>query len=139
MPQDYRDAEMIAWLATGIQRESARLSKHRKRLHNHELLTLNAPTTVDGEELLNCIATTSDTAAEAIGNTFVNEILSLLSRKQRIVVFETVIEDVPERVVADELGLSQQSIHRLKIRALRRLKMHFLMAHELTQFTHKPI
>lgn len=128
---------MIAWLATGIQRESARLSKRRKRLYNYELLILNTPTTIDGEELVNCIATTSDTAAEALENTFVHEILSLLSRKQRIVVFETVIEDVPERVVADELGLSQQAIHRLKIRALRRLQLHLQMAHEFTQSTYK--
>lgn len=124
MPKDYRDAEIAAWLATGIQRESIRLSKRKKRLCNHELFILNTPTTVDGEELLSSIATTSDTAAEAVGNIFVNEILSLLSQKQRIVVFETVIEDVPERVVADELGLSQQAIHRLKIRALRRLQVH---------------
>ncbi|GEO25516.1 hypothetical protein AAC03nite_13010 [Alicyclobacillus acidoterrestris] len=89
--------------------------------------------------MLNCIATTSDTAAEAIGNTFVNDILSLLSRKQRIVVFETVIEDVPERVVADELGLSQQAVHRLKIRALKRLQLHLQIAYELTQFTNKSI
>lgn len=100
------------------------MSKRRKRLYNHELLILNVPTTADDEEWLNCLATTSDTAAEAIGNTFVRETLSLLSRKQRIVVFETVIEDVPERVVANELGLSQQAIHRLKIRALRRLQVY---------------
>lgn len=117
---------MITWIATGIQREGYRLAKRRKRLYCHECLILNAPATADGEELINRISATCDTAAEAEDDIFLEETLSLLTWKQRIVIFETVIEGIPENVVAREFGLSQQAIHFLKVRGLRKLKTHLL-------------
>lgn len=118
------EAQITAWFKTAIQQEGARLERKRNRLYVHELLVLNAPSTPNGEDMLSELAATEDTEFAAEDELFLEEVLMLLTLKQRIVILETVIEEMPEHVVAAELKTSQQAIHRLKTRALKRLKTY---------------
>lgn len=120
--QNSTDAKILSWIVTGIRHEGVRLMKRKKRLQQQECLVLNAPVTEDGTELLNFMCSTCDTAREAESNLFIEEALSLLTRTQQRVILETIIEDIPEHIVASELGTSQQAVHMVKMRALRRLK-----------------
>jgi RNA polymerase sigma factor (sigma-70 family) len=119
----------VAWFVTGIRQEGARLARKREILRQRELLILNAPAEEDGEDMLYLLAAHSDTASEAEYHVFLETALSLLTPKQRTVIIATVIQGVPEHVLAEQLGITQQAVHRLKSRALKRLRTCLIAEH----------
>ena len=116
------EAQLTAWFTNTIQREGARLEWERNHLYRHELLILDGPSTPHGQDMLSELAASDDTELVAEDEVFTEEVLMLLTLKQRMVILETVIQDVPEQIVADEFGTSQQAVHRLKVRALKKLR-----------------
>ena len=76
--------------------------------------------------MLDTIAATNDTPSEAIDAIFLQEALSLLSPQQRKVINATILEEYTEQKVAEQLGISQQVVNRLKKRALTKLRKHFI-------------
>ncbi len=107
-----------------MRHESIRLSRQRKRLDSRELLILNADSIRDeqGAQMMDQLAATNDTASEAEANMRIEELLHLLTEKQRIVICCVVFDGIPEHIVAAALRMSQQAVHRLKERALKRLR-----------------
>lgn len=122
---DYTEAQITKWFTTAIRQESTRLEWERNRRNIHELSVLNAPSALNEEDRMSELAANENTEVEAEDELFLEEVLALLTVRQRIVILKTVIRDVPEQVVAVELNTSQQAVHRVKARALKRLK-HYL-------------
>ncbi|OAT85109.1 RNA polymerase subunit sigma-24 [Desulfotomaculum copahuensis] len=119
----------MVWIETGIRREAARLAKKRRRLMEHECLILDASADVsDGEmAMVDTIAAAVDVAGEAEGVVLVQDALSSLTPLQREVITATVLEGVTEKEAAVRLGISQQAVHKVKERALSRLKKRFVL------------
>jgi RNA polymerase sigma factor (sigma-70 family) len=119
------------WFLTGLRHEAIRLSKKQNRLREHELLILNTPLSNHSEddvtEMLDSIMAVNDTLAEAIDIVFLQEALSLLPPQQQKVINAIILEEYTEQKVAEQLGISQQVVNRLKKRALTRLKKHFVL------------
>lgn len=116
----------MAWFTTGLRHEAIRLAKKHRRLQEHELLILNDLLSQDAEdeitEMLDTIAASSDVLAEVEDTVFLQEALSLLTPQQQKVITATVLEEYTEHEVAEQLGISQPVVHRLKERALNRLR-----------------
>ncbi|OAT82407.1 sigma factor-like helix-turn-helix DNA-binding protein, partial [Desulfotomaculum copahuensis] len=107
----------------------ARLAKKRRRLMEHERLILDAPADVsDGEVVMvDTIAAAVDVAGEAEGAVFIQDALSSLTLLQREIITATVLEGVTEKETAVRLGISQQAVHKVKERALKRLRKHIVL------------
>ncbi|HBT48190.1 MAG TPA: RNA polymerase subunit sigma-24 [Peptococcaceae bacterium] len=116
---------------TGLLHEAARLAKKQKRLKEHELLILNELLSQEAEdeerEMVDTIASPSDTLAEVEDALFLEEALSLLTPQQQKVIIATILNGATEQEVAKELGISQPAVHRMKVRALNRLKKYFVL------------
>lgn len=121
----------MAWFITGIRHEAIRLGKKNKRLKEHELLILNDSISQDTDdevtEMLDTIAAKSDILAAVEDTVFIQEALLLLTLQQQKVLMSTVLEGRTEQEVAEQLKISQPVVHRLKERALKRLKKHFVL------------
>ena len=117
---------IAAWFLTGLRREAGRLARKHRRLREHELLILNQKLAEDGQseevEILDTAAATNDTSAEAEDAMIVQEALSLLTPTQQKVIVATVLKERTEQEVANEMGVSQQAVNKIKERALNRLK-----------------
>jgi len=114
----------MAWLITGLRHEAIRLAKKHKRQQEHELLILNTQVNPDVEnnasEKLDFIAAKNDTSSE------VEDALSLLTPQQQKVITAIVLEGRTEQEVAEQLRIAQPVTHRLKKRALQRLRKYFI-------------
>jgi len=123
------DNSILAWFNIGLEREAIRLSKKRKRLYNHELLILNQCIDQDSEEqtteMLDTLKSDSDTSHEAVTSVFIQNMLSSLTVQQRKVIKATVIERRTEKDTAEMLGMSQPAVHKMKERALKKLRLNF--------------
>lgn len=78
-------------------------------------------------EMLDTITSKSNTLIEVEDAVFVQEALSLLTPQQQKVFTATVLEGRTEQEVAEQLERSQPVVHRLKQRALKRLKKNFVL------------
>lgn len=111
--------------------EAIRLTKKYKRLREHELLILNDLLSHDAEdetiEILDTIAAPDDTLAEVEDSVFLQEALALLTSQQQKVIVATVLEGRTEQEVAEQLGIEQQVVNRLKSRGVKRLKKYFAL------------
>jgi len=100
-------------------------------LDEHELLILNCPVAqrIDSDKLtmIDVIPAAVDVPGEAEGILFVKEALSLLTSQEQRVVIATILDGFTEREVAKELGVSQPVVHRMKKRALNKLRKHFIL------------
>lgn len=121
----------MAWFLTGLRHETIRLAKKHKRLREHELLILNNLLSQEAEdkmtEMLDAVAGTDNILAEVEDSVFLQEALTMLTPQQQKVITATVLEGRTEREVAEQLGISQPVVHRLKERALNRLRKHFVL------------
>jgi RNA polymerase sigma factor (sigma-70 family) len=128
---DREDAKITAWILTGLRHEAIRLSKMNRQLREHELLILNQSVVEDvrgaATEMIDLIATQSDTLEEVEINLFVQSVLTLLTLQQQKVIILTVLEGAKEQEVAEEMGISQPAVHQLKTRALNRLRKSLIM------------
>lgn len=101
------------------------MSKKYQQQHKHELLILNrkiGDTGDDQLEVLDIIAAIDDPLAEAEDRIFLKDILVMLTPLQRTVIRKTVLDGYTEQKVADDLEISQPAVHRIKMRALKRLR-----------------
>lgn len=133
---NHMEAQVIAWFRTAIQQESARLERERKHLLIHELLILDAPSTPNGENMLSELVASENTEFMAEDELFLEGVLMVLTRKQRIVILETVIQEIPEKIVASEFRTTQQAVHRLKTRALKKLRAYLSDCYKPTEEIH---
>jgi len=121
----------MAWFITGLRYEAIRLAKKHKRLQEHELLILNDLLSQDAEdgtaEILDTIAAPDDTLTEVEDSVFLQEALALLTPQQQKVITATVLEGRTEQEAAEQLGIAQQVVNRLKARSLKRLRKHFVL------------
>jgi len=120
----------MAWLITGLRHEAIRLAKKHKRQQEHELLILNTQVNPDVEnnasEKLDFIAAKNDTSSEVEEVIFLQDALSLLTPQQQKVITAIVLEGRTEQEVAEQLRIAQPVTHRLKKRALQRLRKYFI-------------
>lgn len=72
--------------------------------------------------MLDTVAATNDTLAEAEDSMVIQEALSLLTPTQQKVIVATVLEERTEQEVANEMGVSKQAVNRMKERALNKLR-----------------
>ncbi len=91
----------------------------------NELLSQEAED--EEREMVDTIASPSDTLAEVEDALFLEEALSLLTPQQQKVIIATILNGATEQEVAKELGISQPAVHRMKVRALNRLKKYFVL------------
>ncbi|MCL6476786.1 MAG: sigma-70 family RNA polymerase sigma factor [Peptococcaceae bacterium] len=128
---DLEDVRIMAWFITGLRHEAARLVKKHKRLQERELLILNDLISQEAEdeatEMLDTIAAPSDTPSEAEDSAFLKETLALLTPLQQKVITATVLEERTEQEVAEKLGMSQPAVHKMKGRALKRLRKYIVL------------
>jgi len=121
----------MAWFITGLRHEVIRLAKKHKRLQKHELLILNDLLSQDAEdektEILDRVATVCDILTAVEDLLFLRGALSLLTSKQQKVIKATILEDRTEEEVAAKLGISQPAVHQMKMRALKKLRKHFIL------------
>lgn len=122
----------MAWFVVGLRNEAIRLAKKHKRLREHELLILNQRLRDDaaGEvvaEMIDTVAANANTLAEVEQNLFVEEMLSLLTPPQKKVIQATILDEVTEQELANEMGVSKQAVSRMKERALKRLRKYLIL------------
>ncbi|KKM13002.1 DNA-directed RNA polymerase subunit sigma-24 [Clostridiales bacterium PH28_bin88] len=126
------EARVVAWFVVGLRREAIRLAKKHKRLREHELLILNQRLRDDaaGEvvaEMIDTVAANANTFAEVEQNLFVEEMLSLLTPPQKKVIQATILDEVTEQELANEMGVSKQAVSRMRERALNRLRKYLVL------------
>lgn len=94
------------------------------------MLILDEPVDLDlsvDVSMLDTIAATVDVSGEAEGSVLIQDALSLLTQLQRDVITATILEGATEGETARMLGISQQSVHKVKERALNRLRKYFVL------------
>jgi len=128
-PNNIKDAQIISWFIIGLRHGAIRLAKKYKRLQKHELLILNDRINQyvedDFTELLDHVIASDNVQIETEDNMFLQEVLNLLTIQQQEVIKATVLEGKTEEETANELEISQPSVHRMKKRALRRIERYF--------------
>ena len=77
--------------------------------------------------MLDAIPALVDVPGEAENMVFIQEALLLLTLQEQRVVQATILDGFTERDVAKELGVSQPVVHRMKERALKKLRKHFVL------------
>ena len=87
------------------------------------------PQSADSDELtmIDAIPAAVDVPGEAEGMVFIQKALSLLTPQEQRVVKAAILDGLTEREVAKELGVSQPVVHRIKERALNKLRKHFVL------------
>ncbi|CCQ92480.1 DNA-directed RNA polymerase specialized sigma subunit, sigma24 homolog [[Clostridium] ultunense Esp] len=128
---DMEEARIMAWFIIGLRHEAVRLAKKQKRLQQYERLILNDNLQKNYEndtaESVDIFAVNYHSRAEVEENVFLQEALSLLTAMQKTVIIATILEGYSEQEVAKQLGISQPVVHRMKRRALKRLRKHYTM------------
>lgn len=77
--------------------------------------------------MIDVIPAAADVSGEAEGMVFVREALLLLTPQEQRVVKATILDGFTEREAAKELGISQPVVHKVKERALSRLRKFLLL------------
>jgi len=77
--------------------------------------------------MLDNVAAITDTFTEVQDSFFVEEAFSLLTSKQQKEIRTTVLEQMTEQEVANEMGVSKQAVNRIKERALKRLRKKLVL------------
>ncbi|TEB07697.1 RNA polymerase sigma factor SigB [Pelotomaculum schinkii] len=94
-------------------------------------MLLNGPVTqnTDSDKLtmLDAIPALVDVPGEAADMVFSQEALLLLTPQEQRVVQATILDGFTERDAAKELGVSQPVVHRMKERALKKLRKRFVL------------
>lgn len=133
------EAKIITWFEVGLRHEAIRLSKKRRRLIKYELLILNQPLRSnnedDGIEMLDTLQDetyykftgTHNPFCEVENNMYLQQILSVLTAQQNRIIRATVLEGRTEIETARRLGISQPAVHRMKSRALNRLRKQYIL------------
>ncbi len=136
--QNFEEAKLITWFEVGLRHEAIRLSKKHQRLLKHELLILNQPVRFNDEdnnvELIDTFHETNelgkllvknDPCYEVESSIFIQEMLTPLTRQQKRVIIEIVLEGRTEIEAAKRLGVSQPAVHKMKERALNVLRERY--------------
>ncbi|MDP9729924.1 sigma-70 family RNA polymerase sigma factor (plasmid) [Alicyclobacillus sp. TC] len=96
--------------------------RRESRYRNHEQLTLNQANE-QGEEPIETLPSTD--AERDFQEVEMRLVLDTLPEKQKRVMVGLVLEDKTERELAEELKLSQSTVHRLKTKAIQQLQKFF--------------
>lgn len=112
-------AVFISYFATAVKNEYIRLSKAEK---NYEIRMADLPE--ESEQMLENQLVTEDVYQYDIGYLLNN---SLLSPYQRDILYQHFCEDKPISKIAEEYGVSRQSINHTKKRALDILRKSLLL------------
>lgn len=91
-------------------------------------MILDGPVDVSEEvAMVDTIAAEVDVSSKAEESVLVQDALSSLTSLQKEVIVATVLEGATEKRTAMRLGMSQQAIHKVKERALNRLRKYFIL------------
>lgn len=77
--------------------------------------------------MIDVIPAAVDVPGEAEGMVFIQKALSLLTPQEQRVLKATILDGFTEREVAGKLRVSQPVVHRVKERALNKLRKHFVL------------
>ncbi|MDK2984532.1 MAG: hypothetical protein PWQ96_174 [Clostridia bacterium] len=117
----------MAWFLAGLRNEAMRLTKKHRQIQEHELLILNELLSQDAEdeemELLDTVRSTRDTPAEVEDKLYLQDTLW----QHQKVIKATILEGATELEVAKKLGMSQPAVHKMKDRALNRLRKNLVL------------
>ncbi|ADL08376.1 sigma-70 family RNA polymerase sigma factor [Thermosediminibacter oceani] len=122
---DKEDAKILSWFLVGLRHEAIRLLKKEKKLKQHEILILNDFVNPDDSkpvEMINTISDPTDPFSEVEDKIYIQQVLSVLTLQQRKVIELIIFKGLTEKEIAKQLGISQPSVHRLKIRGLNKIK-----------------
>lgn len=111
--------EMRRWLIKVIYAKAADYHRKARRLRQHEELTLNSEDE-RGNEWIERVSAPS--AAKEFSEAEVHMWLDSLPKQERDVLIELMVRDQTEQEVAKEMGISRQSVSRLKRQAIQRLR-----------------
>jgi len=111
--------EMRNWLIKVIYAKAADYHRKTKRLRQHEELILNSEDE-RGHELIDRVP--SPSSAEDFSDVEVHLWLDSLPEQERDVLIGLILRDQTEQEVAREIGISRQSVSRLKQQAIQRLR-----------------
>lgn len=117
--QPQTPVEMRKWLQTVVRTKKADYLRQMGRLRQHETLTLNVED-AEGHEPLDSLP--SSAAAEAFEEVEAAMMLGILPTRERDVMTKLVIEGKREQEIATEMGLSQQTISRIKRQAVSHIR-----------------
>mgnify|MGYP001954163956 CR=1 FL=1 len=122
-----QEARFVAWLLRGLHRQTCRLARRARHQRQREMLLLNHPLSRDNPETecLDLVPSSVDVYEQAEDRMLLqafHSCMSELTLLQQKVVQAVLLEGVTEQEMARELGISQQSVNRIKRRAINRLK-----------------
>lgn len=127
---DIEEARIVSYIETGIKREAYRLHRKNNKINNAELLILDKPLNADdsnNSELMPLDIIPSDDSIDGlIDELSFEQLLSILNTHEKIIVRLTIKNGVPQKQIADMLGMSQQTVSKYKQRAFRKLKEYIL-------------
>lgn len=127
---ELKEKKIFSWFLTGLKNEYIRLGKRHQLRQKQELLILNEFIFNDSEdhvtERLNHIAALNNTSRDVEDSLLVEYALSLLTPKQQKILVETIMNERTEKEIAQKLGVSQVAVHRMKERALKKVRKHFI-------------
>lgn len=110
--------EIRHWLIKVIYTKAADYHRQERRLRQHEELTLNIADE-QGHEWIERIVSPSSMGDFSDAEVYLW--LDSLPKQERDVLIGLIVRDQTEQEVAREMGLSQQSVSRLKKQAIQRL------------------
>jgi len=126
---------LYAYIKKTISFESHQIQKKENKKKERESLFLNATDTDFNEEKINSVPDDSIDFMREICDPYkevdFNEIFynkrilksfKVLTNKQKEVIYECILKDKDEKIVAKELGVSAQAINKTKNTALEKLK-----------------
>lgn len=130
--EHYFEIRFISYICTHLYYQSIHFDKKIRKQSTKEIAILDQPID-DNEELTmkDTIAAIQQTTQsevkpksleEVLSNEKIIKVLSKLTSKQREVLFQIYVNGYKEKEVAQELGVSQQAVSKIKRSALNKLK-----------------
>lgn len=112
MAEKITDEQIVSFIEKGMAHEYIRLSKKKRRIKNMELLALDESMAKESCE---------EDIEERI---MVRQALKRLTPLQRKILIRLVVNGEKEKDIAKAIGVTQQAISNIKIKALAKMKRY---------------
>ena len=126
---DNEEARIASWYITGIKRKAWSIAKKQQNLKRREMLILNkAIYDMEGNsvEMIDIVADCYNMESKIEDKINIEQVLSKLTSKQQQVIKMIFFQELTEKGAAEKLGVSQPAAHKIKNRALKKMKTYMM-------------
>lgn len=123
---------LFKYIKKSIKYKNMEINRRKQIYTNREIIFLNGLNTERNEEYIALIPESNENNTildnlfndldEVISDENLNRVVKKLTNKQRIVIQKIILDEIPEKEVAQELGITIQGVNKLKNVALQNIR-----------------